>query len=152
MTIEDEIRLLKEKVALLEKVKELQDMIAKIEPEKVYVPYPVYPTHPTYPYQPPWYYTTTGGNVQFTVWEQTWGQTVERNPMTIEDEIRLLKEKVALLEKVKELQDMIAKIEPEKVYVPYPVYPTHPTYPYQPPWYYTTTGGNVQFTWTVSGT
>jgi len=85
--------------------------------------------------------------------------------MTIEDEIRLLKEKVALLEKVKELQEMIAKVEPEKVYVPYPVHPTYPTRhwitaPY-PVWIYVPYPGHPQttapypwnpmITWTTSG-
>lgn len=48
--------------------------------------------------------------------------------MEIEREIELLKEKVALLEKVKELQDMIknAEVLPYIRYVPYPVYPNYP--------------------------
>lgn len=54
--------------------------------------------------------------------------------MTIEREIELLKEKVVLLEKIKELQENIAKSEiaRQPVYVPYPVYP--PLYPCNPAW------------------
>lgn len=59
MDIEKEIELLKEKLALLEKIKELQEIIK--ENEKVnthpfpYIPYPV----PTWPYYPQPYITIT---------------------------------------------------------------------------------------------
>lgn len=57
--------------------------------------------------------------------------------MDLEKEIAMLKEKVALLEKIKELQDVI-KAEPRKEYIPYPSYP-HPWYPSWPTY--------PQFTW-----
>ena len=66
MDLEREIVLLKEKLALLEKIKELQDAIkvkecTPITPYIPYVPYPVYP--PVYPTIYPWVtYTTTAGS------------------------------------------------------------------------------------------
>ena len=53
--------------------------------------------------------------------------------MDLEKEIKLLKEKVELLEKVKELQDMI-KANERITYVPYPVYPWEPWQPYRITW------------------
>ena len=70
MDLEREIALLKEKVALLEKVRDLQEMVRKAEAEKVYVPYPVYPVYPTYPWEP-WkitYETGTTFSSPNTVW------------------------------------------------------------------------------------
>lgn len=61
--------------------------------------------------------------------------------MELEKEIELLKEKIALLEKVKELQEMIKAGEKkqEPVYIPYyvPSYPlptVTPHYPNYPTW------------------
>lgn len=67
MTLEREIELLKEKVLLLEKIRDLQEMIAKTDKEErqpIYVPYPVYPCYPSNPVTPWWqingYWFTTG--------------------------------------------------------------------------------------------
>ncbi len=73
--------------------------------------------------------------------------------MTLEDEIRLLKEKVALLERVKELRDLMEKAIPLKEYIPYPVYPANPPpYPWNPIFTWTSTDANVGCTYTTSGT
>ncbi len=57
MDLELEIKLLKEKVVLLEKVKELQEMVNKFQPNIPYVPY--VPFIPPAPYNP-WPIITTG--------------------------------------------------------------------------------------------
>lgn len=60
MELEKEIKLLREKVALLEKINELQDQIEQYR-QLYYVPmpYPIYPTYPQpQPYNPPWYFPT----------------------------------------------------------------------------------------------
>lgn len=66
MELKEEIKLLKEKVELLEKVRELQDIIKANEevdvPVVPYIPnsYPTtpYPSYP-YPFPYPWYWTTS---------------------------------------------------------------------------------------------
>ena len=60
------------------------------------------------------------------------GRGISGGFMDLEREVRLLKEKVALLEKVKELQDTIKGDErvPYVPYIPVPAYPT----PEYPPW------------------
>uniref|UniRef100_A0A6M3L4U9 Uncharacterized protein n=1 Tax=viral metagenome TaxID=1070528 RepID=A0A6M3L4U9_9ZZZZ len=67
MDLEKEIKLLKEKIELLEKVKELQDMI-KANEKITYVPYPVYPWEPWQPwritYTTPSDNTSTSGNTE----------------------------------------------------------------------------------------
>ena len=72
MDLEKEIKLLKEKVVLLEKIKELQDQIEQYrQPYYVPMPYPVYPTYPQpQPYDPLWYpstYTVCETNTTDTV-------------------------------------------------------------------------------------
>ena len=59
-----ELERLREKVKLLERIVELQDKLASVNPNPIYVPqpypvYPWYPTTPVYPYQPIIYTTTT---------------------------------------------------------------------------------------------
>ena len=57
--------------------------------------------------------------------------------MELKEEIELLEKKVALLKQVKELQEIIGKIETQPVYIPQP-YPVYPNYwqPWNPsfPW------------------
>lgn len=65
MDIEREIELLKEKLALLEKIRELQDAIktkecTQITPCIPYIPQPIYPVYP--PVYPWIYYTLTTGS------------------------------------------------------------------------------------------
>lgn len=67
----------------------------------------------------------------------------EEKDMTLEREIELLKEKVALLEKIRDLQEMIAKDEQERHPVFVPVLPVCPTYPTNPWVTYGTTTGDV---------
>ena len=62
--------------------------------------------------------------------------------MELEREIKLLKEKVELLEKIKELQDQINQYrQPYYVPIPYPIYPNPWIIPHNP--YYPT------ITWTI---
>ena len=57
MELEKEIELLKEKVGLLERIRDLQNEI--IQQQTIYVPYYPYYLYP-YPYQPnPWNHTIT---------------------------------------------------------------------------------------------
>ncbi len=70
--------------------------------------------------------------------------------MTLEDEIRLLKDKIALLERVKELQDLMEKAIPLKEYVPYPVYPSTTPWPWHPS--FTWKVGTIYPIYTASGT
>jgi hypothetical protein len=56
----------------------------------------------------------------------------------LQNEIKLLKEKVALLEKCVKLNDELEQFrklaQPMKEYIPYPVYPQYPVYP-RPYWH-----------------
>ena len=65
--------------------------------------------------------------------------------MTLEKEIKLLKEKVAMLEKIKELEEQINQLR-QPTYIPYPYY-VNP-YPYQP-WPYSpiTTADPARWIW-----
>ena len=63
--------------------------------------------------------------------------------MTLEKEIKLLKEKVAMLEKIKELEEQINQLR-QPVYIPYPYY-VNP-YPYQP-WVQPRTADPAQWIW-----
>ena len=60
--------------------------------------------------------------------------------MNLEQEIKLLKEKVELLEKVKELQDIMDKYEKQPTYIPIP-------YPAWYPWYPNTISPYPYTTW-----
>ena len=68
----------------------------------------------------------------------------------LEKEVQLLREKVTLLEKLKELQEAIRIAQPpmvEPIIVPVPYYP--PPQPYWEPWYLpNTTNPYPQITWT----
>ena len=54
----------------------------------------------------------------------------------LSEEIKLLKEKLDLLERIQKVQEDIGKYQPTREYVPYPVYPSWPTYPIYPTYAY----------------
>jgi len=68
--------------------------------------------------------------------------------MTLEKEIKLLKEKVAMLEKIKELEEQINQLR-QPVYIPYPYY-VNP-HPYRPWPYSPITTADPQPCWIWNG-
>jgi hypothetical protein len=71
--LQNEIKLLKEKVALLEKCVKLNDELEQFkklaQPMKEYIPYPypVYPNYPVYPTYPTWRFYDTCSSGTTTV-------------------------------------------------------------------------------------
>jgi len=70
---------------------------------------------------------------------------VKRKPVK-DSELQGLREKVKLLERIVELQEKLAAVERQPIYVPqpYPVYPAYPQYPTWEPYY--TTGDALRIT------
>ena len=70
------------------------------------------------------------------------GEKKEYEMDTLQKEVNLLREKVALLEKIRELQ---ASEEIKTIYVPVVTYPIPQPWPPQDPWY----NGTPDFVWKV---